>query len=165
MARKSASPAGEDHIYLLNRVSLDDYLSFMHAYPVDAQSFDRKQLADEWRAAHKLMKQLRETEGQWAERPAVEPLPKRMKPLVERAQADPIFAKAFSDAPVEFGIVELDRLVVSQKLVCADHLTRLTAKLGRDPSPEDLFRFCLPYDHETPDWRGGRVDDETFAFT
>src|SRR5437588_10267657 len=100
-AKRRNSQAGEDHIYLLNRVSLDDHLSFMSTYPIDATSIDRKQVADEWRAAHKVMQQLRKTEHRWAERPAVEPLPPRMQALVERVLAEPIFAKAFSDAPVE----------------------------------------------------------------
>ena len=36
--------SGEDHIYLLSRSSLDDYLSFMAAYPVNAQELDRQLL-------------------------------------------------------------------------------------------------------------------------
>lgn len=163
--RRPNGHAGEDHLYLLNRVSLDDHLSFMRSYPVDAEKLDRKQIAEEWRAAHKLMERLRQSEPTWCDRPAIEPLPKQMQALVDNVTNEPIFAKAFSDAPVEFGMVELDRLVVSQKLVTADHLPRLIEKLGPSPTPEALFRFCLPYERPTPEWRGGRVDDEMFAFT
>ncbi len=158
------APGGEDHIYLLNRISLDDYLSFMTSYAVDAPSLDRGKLAKEWRAADELMKRLRKVEAKWTERPVVQPIPDALRPLVEEVQADPTFIKAFSDAPVEFGIVELDRLVVSQKLVCSDHLTRLRSRLAPQPNLEQLFRFCLPCNAGPGDFRAGRVTDEMFAF-
>jgi hypothetical protein len=165
MKKKSPQPlAGENHFFLLNRVSLDEYLSFMASYPVDAASLDRRQLAEEWRSAHDLMEQLRESEATWADEPAIHALPDVVKPLVEKVKHDPIFAKAYGDAPVEFGLVELDRLVVSQKLVCAEHLDRLQALLGPKPEPDALFRFCLPYDHPPSPFRAGRVNDDTFAF-
>ncbi|MFL5339616.1 MAG: hypothetical protein ACJ8F7_05550 [Gemmataceae bacterium] len=156
--------SGEDHIYLLSRSSLDDYLSFMAAYPVNAQELDRNQTADDWRQAAALMDELRQSEPTWADDAKLSPLPPAMRRLVKHVQDDPIFTKAYSDAPVEFGMVELDRLVVSQKLVCVDHLSRLQQRLDPDPSPEQLFRFCLPFEHNPPECRAGRVSDEMFAF-
>ena len=155
---------GEDHVYLLSRSSLDDYLSFMAAYAVDGTGLDRKHLADEWRAAAESMARLRRTEAKWADDAVLRPLPAAMKPFVPRVLADPMFAKAFADAPVEFALVELDRLVASQKLVCTDHLARLKARLGQTQTPEELFRFCLPYDHPPTEFRAGRITDESFAF-
>ncbi|HEV3146134.1 MAG TPA: hypothetical protein VGZ47_19765 [Gemmataceae bacterium] len=163
-AKTPQALSGEDHFFLLNRVSLDEYLSFMGSYPVDAVSMDRKKTAEEWRDAHEVMRQLRENEADWADEPAIHALPPVVEPLLKKVRTDPIFAKAYGDAPVEFGLVELDRLVVSQKLVCAEHLDRLQAQLGPQPQPDVLFRFCLPYDHPSTPFRAGRVNDDTFAF-
>ena len=61
------APAGEDHLYLISRSSLGDYLTFMTSYPVGAADADRKQLADEWLAADRLMEQFRRDEPDWAD--------------------------------------------------------------------------------------------------
>jgi hypothetical protein len=166
MASATVDPGamGEDHVYLLARSSLDDYLSFMGAYAADGSGLDRQPLADEWRAAAELMTRLRRTEAKWADDAPLRPLPAAMKSLLSRVQADPMFVRAFADAPCEFGLVELDRLVASQKLVCTDHMARLKARLGPSPSPEDVFRFCLPYDHPPTEFRAGRITDDSFAF-
>src|SRR5262249_31742196 len=96
----NAQSAGEEHIYLLNRVSLDDYLSFMASYPVDAQTHDRALPATEWKSARDRMDQLRRTEPTWADNAAIQPLPPAMQELVEKVQADPIFRRAFGEVPV-----------------------------------------------------------------
>ncbi len=155
---------GEEHFYLLSRTTLEDFLEFMSSWPVDAASLDRKQLADEWRAASDHMKKLRTVEAGWADRPVIGPLPESMEPLFEQVERDPIFQKAFSEVECEIGMVELDKLVVSQKLVSKAHLERLMTQLGPEPAPEAVFRFCLPYDHPTIPHRAGRVADREFAF-
>lgn len=157
---------GEDHLYLISRSSLGDYLTFMTSYPVGAADLDRKQLADEWLAADRVMERLREQEPDWADvgRAGVRPLPAALEPLGAHALADPIFRRAFEDTTYELAVVDLERLVVSQKLVSLQHIERLRAKLGPAPRPEDVFRFCLPFDRVPPPARASRVGDEEFAF-
>src|SRR5437899_246324 len=101
MDSDSEHGSGEDHVYLMSRSSLDDYLSFMTSYPVGAHEMDRGQLTDEWRGAAALMERLRRSEAKWADDAKLAPLPAAMKPLVAHVLADPIFAKAYADAPVE----------------------------------------------------------------
>lgn len=157
------APAGEDHSFLLPRASLNDYLSFMAEYAPDAGE-DRGRLADEWKAAAARMDELRQSEPDRADGQAVAPLPAAVRPLVAEVEADPVFRRAFADAPYEIGLVDLDRLVVSQKLVCLDHVRRLQAELGPRPGPEALFRFCLPFDRKVPAVRAGRIGGDEFAF-
>jgi len=161
-----APAAGEDHLYLISRSSLGDYLTFMTSYPVGAADADRKQLADEWLAADRLMEQFRRDEPDWADvgPGGVRPLPAALQPLAARVRADPVFRKAFEDVTWDLAVLDLDRLVVSQKLVSARHLDRLRDRLGPAPRPEDVFRFCLPFDRVPPLARVSRVGDEEFAF-
>ena len=51
--------------------------------------------------------------------------------------------------PTSFGMVELDRLVVSQRSVNADFIEALASRIGPAPDLETLFRFCFPL--ECPD--------------
>ena len=75
-----------------------------------------------------------------------------------------MFRRGFSDAEYHFAIVDLNRVVVSQKLVCIDHLRRLRERLDPKPSPEQLFRFCMPFDCEPPEQGSSRIGDDEFAF-
>jgi hypothetical protein len=156
--------SGEDHIYLVSRTTFSDYLDFMGSWPVDAASLDKKKLADDWRATDEVMQKLRRTEAGWADNPAIRPVDAALEPLVENVYADPIFQQAFTEVPSEIGIVELDRLVVCQKLVSRAHFDRLKKQLGKNHAPEAVFRFALPYDHPLPDHRIGRISDHEFAF-
>ena len=162
----AAPPAGEDHLYLISRSSLADYLAFMTTYPVGAADVDRKQLSDEWLAADRLMQQLRTSEPDWADvgPTGVRPLPPSLEPFAANARQDPVFRKAFEDVTWEVAVVDLERLVVSQKLVSRHHIERLGQRLGPAPSPQDVFRCCLPFDREPPAVRVSRVGDEEFAF-
>lgn len=159
-----SSPPGEEHVYLIIRSSLDDYLSFMTSYPVDAADADRKQLTAEWMAADRAMARLREEEPEWADVGVPWPLPDAVRPLVDRVAADSIFRRAFADADWEVAAVDLDRVVVSQKVVSLRHVRQLQAELGPDPSPEAVFRFCLPFDRVPPPHRASRIGDDEFAF-
>lgn len=157
-------PTGEEHSYLLARSSLDDFLSFMSDYATDAAASDRGRLVAVWKAAAERMEHLRDTDPEHADGATIEPLALALRPLIARVEADPIFKRAFNDAPYEIATVDLDPVVASQKLVCLEHVRRLQAQLGQNPSAEALFRFCLPFDREPPDHRASRIGDDEFAF-
>jgi len=155
---------GEEHSFLLARASLEDYLSFVSDYATDGAGDDRRRLMREWKAAATQMESLREEEAERADHNSPEPLPPKMRAWASRVESDPIFHRAFSDSEYTFGMVDLDGVVVSQKLVCLDHLKRLQSKLGPQPDAEELFRFCLPWDRTVPEVRASRIGDDEFAF-
>jgi hypothetical protein len=159
--------AGEEHLYLMSRSSLGDYLDFMTSWPVGAADTDRKQLAAEWKAADRVMDRFRESEPDFADvgPEAVRPLPAALQPLAARAVAEPAFRQAFADVEYQLGVVPLERLVVSQKLVSLRHIDRLKERLGPAAGMDDVFRCCLPFDRVAPPVRVSRISDDEFAFT
>jgi hypothetical protein len=159
------SPTGEEHYCLLTRSSLGDYLSFMGDYASDGTGSDRRRLVNEWKAAASRMEELRESEPDIADGRKPTPLPTSLRNLAARVQADPIYQKAFDDGEYEIALVDLDRVIVSQKLVCIEHLRRLQERLGEKPTAEQLFRFCLPVDRPPVEHRASRTGDDEFAFT
>jgi hypothetical protein len=158
------SPAGEDHIYLIAGATLREYLSFMTTEPVGAEAADRTALAAEWRAAHDRLARLRRAEEDWADDVRPRPLPAALEPLAAGVAADPIFRSAFDALPTRLALVELDRLVVSQKTIHLAHVRRLRDRLGAGPTPEQVFRLCLPADHPTPGHRVARVGSDSVVF-
>ncbi len=157
-------PAGEDHVFLIGRATLREYLNFMTTEPVDARSFDRRALAAEWRAAHDRLRALRRAEEDWADDVRPKSLPAELEPLAAGVAADPIYQTAFDVLPTRIAMVELDRLVVSQKTIHLGHVRRLRDRLGAAPTPEEVFRLCLPADHPTADYRVSRVGSDSVDF-
>jgi hypothetical protein len=156
--------SGEVHSYLLSRSSLKDYLSFVAEYAADNANDNRRQLMTEWKAAAARMDKLRESEPNRADKQQWSPLPASMRALASKVEADPIFSRAYSDSEYQFGIVDLSNVVVSQRLVCLDHVRRLQTQLCAKPKLDELFRYCLPFDRTPPECKSGRIGDEEFVF-
>jgi hypothetical protein len=158
------SSPGEDYLYLIVGATLREYLNFMTAEPVGAETADRSALATGWRAAHDRLAKLRRAEEDWADDVRPRPLPAALEPLAAQVAADPIFRSAFDALPTRPALVELDRLVVCQKTIHLAQVRRLRDRLGPDPSPEQVFRLCLPADHPTPGHRVARVGSDSVVF-
>jgi hypothetical protein len=163
--QQEPASTGEEHFCLMTRSSLDDFLSFMSGYASDGTGNDRRRLVNEWKAATARMEELREAEPDIADKQQSTPLPASLRHLAQRVYADPVYQRAFSDGEYEIAMVDLDRVVVSQKLVCVEHLRRLQEQIEKKPTAEQLFRFCLPIDRQPPEHRSSRVGDEEFAFS
>jgi hypothetical protein len=158
------SQPGEDYVYLIGRSTLREYLNFMTAEPVGAGAADRGALAAEWRAAHNRLQALRRAEEDWADDVRPRPLPAALEPLAAEVAADPIFRTAFAVMPTRVALVELDRLVVSQKTIHLAHVRRLRDRLGAEPTAEQVFRLCLPADRPPVGYRVMRVGPDSVDF-
>jgi len=141
---KSEAISLRERVWLLGQPHLQDYLDFVREKVVGGAELDPRALADEWRAANDYYHELEESEAGVADQVECRPLPPEMELLAEEVAADPYCRRAFDTLPVSFGLVELDRLTVSQPHVTRQHVDRLKLRLGRDPDPVTLFRFCLP---------------------
>ena len=157
-------PQTDEHAYLYAHTRLQDFLAFLTDETLDGPATDPARLAADWRTASARFRDLQQAEAGWADGAAVRALPKALEPLVRQVAADPIFRRSFTAVPGEVGLVELDRLVASQKTVNLSHVARLTEQLGPAPDGEAVFRACLPVDHPVPPARVGRVSSQAFVF-
>jgi hypothetical protein len=154
----------EDHIYLLAGTPFEQYRDFLLKELPDSDPGRIQRIAEEWRAASLYLLQLRLTEPTWADSPQVLPIPAELDSLTAQVRADPIFHQAFS-LPTEIALVELDRLVVRQELVNLAQVERLKEQLGPGPTPEQVFRVCLPFDHPPVEHGVRAVSSDTYVFT
>jgi len=91
------------------------------------------------------------------------PLPARLEALAAQVRAGPIFHKAFT-LPVEFGLVELDRLVVAARANKSRSGRKTETAAWPEPSLEQIFGVCLRLDHPTIE-HGVRIDSpDTVVF-
>ena len=70
----------------------------------------------------------------------------------------------FNTVPTEVALVELDRMVVYQKHIDLTHVAQLKRKLGPNPTEDQIFRTCLPYDHPQPPVKWTRMHGNTYVF-
>jgi hypothetical protein len=148
--------------YIYAHTRLADFLDYVARETIDGAAADGDRLTDEWRAANARFQSLQQSEAGWADLATVGSLPKSLESLVRRVAADPIFLRSFSAVPGQIGMVELDRLVVSQKTINLAHVDRLKEQIGPSPNLDTIFRVCLPFDHPTPSAEVTRIAKHTF---
>jgi hypothetical protein len=160
----ASQPLVDNHVFLIGRPPLGEYLGFIRTLTVDGQSANQGQLTEEWRAANDHVRELEKREAKWADQPTIEPLPKELHNLRDLVLADPMYRRSYQVVPTEIGMVDLDRLVVFQKHIDLTYVEGLKKGLGRSPTAEVLFRFCLPFHHPHPSARVMQTAANSFSF-
>ena len=88
-----------------------------------------------------------------------------MAEVAAELEASPLFARTFDRMPTAIEMVELDKIVVSQRQVTKTFVDALAARLSPPPDPEALFRFCQPLERRDPPMTVRRLVDRTATFS
>ncbi len=161
-AIEAGTPLVDEHVFLLGRPSMRQYLSFVTDLAIDAA--DEQELSAEWRHASKAVARREAEEPEIADNPSINPLPDSYSALRDALGEDPSF-RSFNLVTTEVAMVRLDDMVVYQKHINLEFTKQLRLKLGKHPSEEAIFRTCLPFDHSSPPpVRFMRTNNNTFVF-
>ena len=136
--------APEQEMWLLGQAPLRKYLDFVDDQGFGPKVTNRVPLVQEWSAAAAWYEKLAQREANTADDLECRALGPEMVPLAEELLANPRFKRTFDHLPTHIAMVELERLVVCQNHVTRTFVDRLKERLGPDPDPVSLFRFCLP---------------------
>jgi len=166
---KAASPtrqqqAADEHVFLIGRPPLEEYLGFLTVQTMEGQAADHRVLADEWRSANDHIRELETEEAGLADKSPIGSALPHLESLSAKVLADPIFQRSFNIVPVTIGVVELDRLVVFQKHINLAYVRSLKESLGSAPSEETIFKMCLPFDHPQPAVNSTRIANNAYVF-
>lgn len=159
------APASEDWVYLVGRPPANEFISYVKAQTVGGSTRDLSQLMDTWRTANDRIRELERDDAGAADNAPIEQLPADMALFATRVMSDPIVQNSFSAVPASLAWVELDRLVVFQKHINLRYVAELRAQLGPTPTPEEVFKFALPYDHPVPGVLQGRTGQNSWVLT
>ncbi len=162
---RAKQSANAEILWLLGQPQLEDYLSFVKHKVIGGADIDPGTLADEWRAANDIYYDLEQAEAGAADGAECLPLPPALEPLAEALRADPYYRATFDTLPTEIRMVELDKLIVSQKHIACIFSEERARMLGPAPEPEALFRFCLPLERENPPVRIQRLASDRYLFS
>ena len=154
-----------DMVWLLGQPHLQDFLSFCETKVVGGDQMDPRRLTEDWRAANDVYYELEKSEAGIADTIDCRPLNRRLTRLASALEATNWFRQSFDNLPYSIELVELDKLVVSQIQVERRFAHGIAAKLGKCPSPAELFRFCLPLERELPPVAIKRLAANRYQFT
>jgi len=161
-APQTREDAVDENLYLTGRPKLKDFLRYVRHHAVDPE--DDGVLTDEWEDAKNVVRGLEKEESGAADNPPIHKLGPEYEPLLIEFVKDPLVQKGFNTVPTEVALVELDRLVVYQKHIDLTFVRQLEAKLGPNPTREQIFRTCLPYDHPQPPVKWSRMKGDSYVF-
>jgi hypothetical protein len=153
-----------EELWLLGLPPLEHFLDFVEHAVVGGTHPDRFALIEEWRAANSYYQELEQSEAGIANAGVPRELDAELAPLAREIAAHPHFRHTFDTVQTQFGIVELDRLIVRQKHVTQSFIDALVARIACRPDPETLFRICLPTDAPRPPVRICQVGSHRYVF-
>src|SRR5213083_751681 len=134
----SNAQAIDEHVFLIGRPPIGEYLGFVQSLVVDGQAADLGDLTEEWRKANDHVRTLESTEAGIANDPPIRELPHDLARLAGELARDPLFRRAFRFVPSRIALVEVDRLVVFQKSINLHYVEELKARVGKAPSLTSL---------------------------
>jgi len=161
---ESSVPAVDETLYLIGRPKLKHFLRFVRHHAIKQDHEDA--LIEEWQKAKDHIAQLEKEEAGCADHPTITKVDadSKYQPLLVEFLKDPLVRNGFNTVPTEVALVELDSLVVYQKHIDLTYVSQLRWRIGPNPTDEDVFRACLPFDHPHPPAKWSRLDDDSYIF-
>ena len=160
-----AQDPNSELLWLLGQPHLDDFLSFVKRKAVGGERISASLLADQWRAANDLYFDLQQREAGAADNADCLPLPASLELLADELRAGAYYRAAYDTLPTTIEMIEIDKLIVSQMHIANVFSEHRALALGSDPTPEALFRFCLPLESPMPPVRIQRIASDRYLFS
>ena len=153
-----------EEAWLLGQPPLQRYLDYMQDTAIGGAAMSRSALVDEWRTANDYWYELEQSEAGIADRVEIRDIDPGLQSCIDEVMASDRYRRGFNELPTRFAMVELEKLIVSQRHVDIHHTERLKARLAGDTSPEQLFRFCMPVHNEESPVDMRRLGSKRFLF-
>lgn len=149
---------------LLGPRQLDHLMDQVSAAGADSGAPSRSQLAERWRAAVAVYEDLAQTEAGAADDAGIRPLPPSMAGHIQRLTELEGVRRTFDTVPVAFGLVELDKLVVSQYSMTRAVVDRIVQTHPLPLSPRRLVQLCLPLEAPAASFQLASQHGREFTF-
>lgn len=158
------APAIQEELWLLGQPPLADFLDVAFTNAETACPSGRQTIIGAWSAANDHLAELEAKEACLADRIRCRKLPAPMQAAAEVLSNTDYFRNTFDRVPTTIEMVELDRIVVSQRHVTLPFVQDLALRLKPAPKGADLFRFCQPLERRDAGFEIRRLASDRFAF-
>jgi hypothetical protein len=156
--------AHSEEAWLLGQPPLQRYLDYMQDTAIGGAEASRSALIDEWRTANDYWYELEQSQAGVADSVEIRDIDSSLQPCIDEVMASDRYRRGFHELPTRFAMVELEKLIVSQRHVDIHHTERLKARLAGDTSLQQLFWFCMPVRNEEAPVDMRRLGSKRFLF-
>jgi hypothetical protein len=162
----AAAGRGTAELCLMGPRQLSSHLRFVDELSLAGPAPAPSEAAHVWRQAADVYRRLEVAEAGAADNPQIRRLPAAMSAHQARLIALPAIRNTFSTVPVAFGMVELDKLIVSQYSITLANVARLRAMFSHDRKPADrqLAELCWPLSAGAAEFKLVGKDEQEFVF-
>lgn len=165
MNESTEASAVDNVIYLTGRPPLARFVRFMRAKSLDGLRLSEGELAEQWRQGREIYRQLEIDERNWADNIRVDPLPAEMRELAELGLQQPSIQRLKHFAPRQWGLVEVDRLVIFQPTINLRFVEEIKATIRGTLTPEEVMRVAVGnVQQRRPHVRALQSGDDTYSF-
>ncbi|TRW91452.1 hypothetical protein FNJ84_21495 [Paracoccus sp. M683] len=154
----------QEQLWLLGQPSLSDYVDFVRDHVAGGETIPRHLIVDLWRTANDHYAKLERKEAGLADEAEILDLPAAMQPAADALAQQDYYRETFDRVPTEIALIQLDRIVASQRHVTLPFVRNLAAQLSSQPQGADLFAFCQPVQRRDAPVEIRRIAEDRFAF-
>jgi len=129
--------------FLLGAGAKAEVVNYVRTQCVPEEDENLDTIIAAWVEANRHFRLIERNEIGIAEQIELRDVPEDCDALIRRVEEDFLFKKSFSLLPYEFKLVQIDRLVASQRAVNLDYVGTLKARIPAKPTIPDLIDFCL----------------------
>lgn len=119
----------------------------------------------EWRIASKNFHELIKTEGDIVDSIKIEEINSKFSNKLQEISNDKLFKKTFSALPIDFKMVEIDKLIATQRNVNLDYVQKLKEGFPKELSDADLIEICLSVEREKDEIKEGFTASNEYTFS
>ncbi len=132
-----------NQLYLFAFATRAEVLHHIRTQTIEDEKNRIPEIIATWEKLQKRVEELKHNEHGIAEEINVEPIPDEYHPKLTTFTSDPLFKKTFAGRPIDFGVVEVDKLVAPQRTVNLDYIDRLIESYPKSPTFNELLDICV----------------------
>jgi len=150
------------YLYLYGAYSKKKVTDLIRNKCIDEESAVMKETLRSWEHATESLRQIETKESGIADNCETFDI---TSGLIEGVKLNPAIKHSFSKHVLDFKMVEIDKLIAIQRQVLLDYVDKLEKKLPKNPSEDDLIKFCLIPEQQTPHPKHSRKSSNSVYFT
>jgi len=132
-----------NYVFLYGASAKSEVVTYVRTECIPEEQDHLDDILSDWQTASKVFEDLEQAEIGEPEAIDVQEIPSEQLSKVQQIQGDSLFKQSFSLLPYEFKLVEIDRLVASQRAVNLDYVELLKKRVPPKPDVSNLIDICL----------------------
>ena len=129
--------------FLFGASAKAEVVNYVRTQSIPAEQDKLDETISDWVGANRHFRAIEQAEIGKAEQITLMDIPEEFSTFLKEVEDDFLFKQSFSLLPYEVKLVEIDKLVASQRAVNLDYVEILKKRVSPKPTIPELISFCL----------------------